>query len=267
MMTTTMTQANSTPKSPHSPHFALVDYCVGDSFNVLKSLVYYNRHAYAKRQGYDIFSGSIDDFPLEPFISPQAWLKPAYLYHLMTKNVSSIDWFVWLDCDALIARMDWSLEEVLSEKLGVSNNQQNDMIVAQDPNTLFNTGVMIIRNSDWSRDLLKRLLQQVSINNSTRYNSWWEQRALLDLYDSNQHNEKQRIMITPHRTVLNAFQNERRNEYGSGATFIWHRVNCRKHQEICTQMSVDFFCETMPEGSYPEDLCRQNKKAAITIKR
>jgi hypothetical protein len=264
MMTTTTRASGTRPKSSLSPRFALVDYCTGDSFNLLKKLVYYNRLAYAKTHGYGILSGSIEDFPLEPFISPKAWLKPAYLYHLMTNNEGNIDYFVWIDCDVLIARMDWSLKEVLSEKLGISDTHQHDVIVSQDPNTLFNTGVMLLRNTDWSRDLLKRTLQQASINNSTRYNSWWEQRALLDLYESNTHNEQQRIMITPHRTVLNAFRNERRNEYDPDTTFMWHRVNCRKHQQICTQMSVDFFCDTMPKGSYPEYLCRQ-KTQNMTI--
>ncbi len=228
----------------------LVDYCVGDSYITLKKLIAYNRQTYANKWNYTIFSGNEDVFPAQTFIEPRAWLKAAYFYQLLTSTQTrDVDWLLWVDCDALITRFDLSVDDVLSD---LKTTSQHHVVVAEDPHTEFNSGVMLVRNSDWSRELWGHALQKAS-NVSVREHKWWEQQALLELYRENIHEEKTRILITPHRWKINALQTFRRHEFNA-SSFILHRVNCRKQQPECNNLFMSFFCLTMPNGSYPEDL-------------
>jgi hypothetical protein len=238
----------------------LVDYCVGDSYVTLKKLVALNRQEYADKWGYKIFSGDEDTFPAQTFIEPHAWLKAAYIYQLLSSTeAQGVDWFLWVDCDALIARFDLSVNDVLSD---LNANPQHHIVVAEDPYTEFNSGVMLVRNSEWSRDLWKHALQK-AVNVSVREHKWWEQQALLELYRENNYEEQARIHITPHRWKINAFYNRRRNEFNS-SSFCLHRVNCRDHPD-CDDLFGSFFCTIMPNGSYPRDLVDCSRGANMTL--
>jgi len=227
----------------------LVDYCVGDSYATLKKLIAYNRRVYADKWNYTIFSGNEEVFPVQTFVTPLAWLKAAYFYHLLTSaQVQDIEWFLWIDCDALITRFDSSIPQIL-EDLHVQ--LKHDVVMAQDPNTEFNSGVMFVRNSEWSRDLWKHTLQKAS-DIAIREHVWWEQQALLELYRENQYDEESHILITPDRWKINAFRTPRRNGYNA-SSFAWHRVNCRE-QPKCNDLFEAFFCDVMPNGTYLEEL-------------
>jgi hypothetical protein len=227
----------------------LVDYCVGESYATLKKLIGFNRQAYAAQWNYSIFSGNDDEFPLQTFVEPLAWLKAAYFYQLLSSaQTREIEWFLWIDCDALITRFDHSVDDILNDLNTTSNHH---IVVAQDPHTEFNSGVMFVRNSEWSRDLWKRTLQKAS-DDAIRHHKWWEQQALLEVYRENHHEETLRILITPHRWKINAFRTPRRNDYNE-SSFAWHRVNCRE-QPTCSNLIEAFFCSIMPNGSYPVDV-------------
>jgi hypothetical protein len=239
----------SFPVSTLNLSVGLVDYCVGDSYAILKKLIAYNRQTYANKWNYTIFSGNEDVFPAQTFIEPRAWLKAAYFYQLLTSTQTrDIDWFLWVDCDALITRFDLSVDDVLND---LKTTSQHHIVVAEDPHTEFNSGVIFVRNSDWSRDLWGHALQKAS-NVSVREHTWWEQQALLELYRENIHEEKTRILITPHRWKINAFYTPRRNDFNS-SSFVLHRVNCRE-QPACDVLFESFFCTIMPTTSYPNDI-------------
>jgi hypothetical protein len=239
---------------------ALVDYCVGESYATLKKLVAYNRRAYADNWRYKILSGNEEAVPVQSFIQPFAWLKAAYLFQLLSSSEEQdVEWFLWMDCDSLVTRFDMSVPQVLQE-IGVS--AENHIVVAADPHADFNTGVMFIRNCQWSRDLWKRALQKAS-NNTIREHPWWEQQALLDLYHENLHNETRHILVSPDRWKINAFQSIRRNEFNA-SSFVLHRVNCNEQPE-CSRLFESFFCATMPNGSYPEGLVDCSNRTNMTI--
>ena len=235
--------------SPTKATVGLVDYCVGESYATIKKLVVYNRQEYADRWGYKVLSGSEEVMPVQTFVKPLAWLKAAYFYQLLSNSQEQeIEWFLWVDCDALVTRFDLSVDEVLQD---LDVRPEHHLIVSSDPHTDFNLGIMFVRNSEWSRELWKRTLQKAS-DVAIREHKWWEQKALLELYHENQHQEATNILIISDRWKINALQTFRRNEFNA-SSFALHRVNCRKQPE-CADLFESFFCATMPNGSFPEDL-------------
>ena len=208
-------------KDENTMNIGLVSYCVGEQFVGLQQLVTHNHHAYAAASTTDatstriaattstttnnnhhnhynqnvyIFQGNETNFPIQSFITPGAWLKAAYIHHLLststppTSSSSSLshkitttitsqdmDWFLWLDCDALISRFDVTIPKLLEEELNVQSH--HNLIVAPDKSPTIsikknknqnatatsdskelsspmNTGVMLIRNCIWSLQLV-----------------------------------------------------------------------------------------------------------------
>ena len=315
---------NSTKSKPKPLVVGLVSYCVGDAFTELQELVSYNHRAYAdiimnssrdddqrqqqQQQAVEvrIFQGNQDSIPYESFITPRAWVKGAYLYHLLSSSQSTssssmsmsssstsfsnslrtddVDWFLWLDCDALIARFDLSIAALL-EELQIESHHQFIVAVDKQPkpkqqksgsekqnNMLyspFNTGVMLIRNSTWSKQLFHNLLQLAQID-TIRNHPWWEQYGLHTLYNTNLHQEQYHIKILPERTLLNAFSginDYTTSDYIPNYSFVWHRAHCRNY-DCCMAFTKSFFCTIMPKEllsssssssssyySYPTDVC------------
>jgi len=236
----------------------IVGYCVGEKYQDLNRLATYNHRAYADRYGYDVFQGNEEDVPEQSFITPFAWLKALYMYRLLSspppsrqEQALSIEWFLWLDCDALVARFDKSVVEILDE-LHVQHHHH--MVIAMDRSSPFNTGVIFMRNCQWSQDLWKRALQSAS-NDTVRHHKWWEQKALHDLYAQNLHNESHHIYVVKDRWKINAFggYNRGHTEF-TNESYIWHRVHCVKPE--CYNYSHAFFCSKTPKGTYPTELCR-----------
>lgn len=246
--------STTTPQNETDMTVALVDYCVGDMYARLKKLVTYNRQVYADTWGYRVRSGNENELPVQSFVEPLAWLKAAYFFQLLSSyRDHDVDWFLWVDCDALVTRFDLSIPQVLDD-LGVL--PQHHVVLAHDLGAGdFNTGVILVRNSEWSLGLWRRTLLKAS-DPAIRTHPWWEQQALLELYHENRFDESQHILITADRWKINAFRNQQLHEFNE-SSFVLHRVFCRE-QPKCDNLFETFFCATMPKGSFPEGIvdCR-----------
>lgn len=150
--------------------------------------------------------------------------------------VSSHEWLIWLDCDALIVKQEERFETLLNA-LNVSS--RHDMVIAKDIGASpFNTGVMFIRRSEWSTGTISRALR-LAKDVEIRDHPWWEQRALHVLYDENNHDEREKMLLVEDRWRMNAFESLHEERDG---TFIWHRPNCRRQPE-CDAVYRKKFCD------------------------
>ena len=263
----------------------LVSYCSGSHYDRLRELVHYNRMAYAHSfdDGHvSIFDGEAVNgtMPYETFISPGAWLKAAYLYQLLLisssirkatlhlegvtrpynpGDLSQVDWFIWMDCDTLFGRFDLSIPQLLQQYLYVQPHHH--IIVAEDfdEGSPFNTGVMFIRNNEWSLQLFHNALR-LAEKKGIRNHIYWEQYALHKLYKDNSYDEREHFRIVQNRSIFNAFHFAA-DEYIDGESLIWHRVGCRVNSWCCARYSSSFFCDKMPQQQH--ETKRTNGLASI----
>jgi hypothetical protein len=132
--------------------------------------------------------------------------------------------------------MDTSLEDVL-DSLGVA--QQHEIVVAKDiGQSPFNTGVMFIKKSEWSKQTLARALRLAG-DTQVKEHPWWEQRALHILYNENNHYEHTKLLIIEDRWRMNAFEGLMEE---TNTSFVWHRPNCREKPR-CDDLFRKKFCE------------------------
>jgi len=242
--------SNGTPGTAGSTSsFAVISFCHGERYADLRKWAKLNHASYAKRHGYDFIEGDDVVFPHAHFITPLSWAKAALLWQLVQTRHNQ--WFILADCDALYTRMNETVSHLLAD-LGISAGDSNatHVVVASDiGGSPFNAGVVLVRNTAWSKKFLARVLLAAG-DKGVREHPWWEQHAMHDLYRQNATGEQIHIRIVD-RARFQAFTiNE--GEFKLGTSFIRHQVNCPGHPANhakslaeCAANQAKFMCSVL----------------------
>lgn len=115
----------------------IYDYCQHSIKNIT---AYCNKYNYAF---------IIYNTPLNDEVS-MCWNKIA----VIIKNLSSYNYLVWIDADALINNMNISIESI------INTDPNKDLYICEDiiiDKECVNSGVMIIKNTEWSMSLFNKI--------------------------------------------------------------------------------------------------------------
>lgn len=182
----------------------------------------WNKKAYARKHGYDIYL----HHELLDLSRPPAWSKiPAIEMHL-----HDYEWIYWSDADSLIMNDEIRLESIIDDRY--------DLIITQETTKKnLNTGSFLIRNSDWSRQLLKDMYKQEQFINA---NGYWEQAALKHLLKINK-DLLQRIKVINQR-IMNSHISEPGGQFQPG-DFVIHfytPINKAKYMADYYNLALNF---------------------------
>lgn len=143
------------------------DYTIGN-------LCAHVNRRYAVKLGYEFISRvlSYDEMMVE--ITPRAhctWYKVLLILELLENNEYS--YIAWIDADAVVVDHSISLEQI------IHNGEHKELILAENMNAgfLVNAGVLLVKNSDWSRSFLRQVWEHTKYQQSLFY----EQSALLHI--------------------------------------------------------------------------------------
>lgn len=128
---------------------------------------------------------------------PRSWDKLLFINYIFNSQFrySNDSWVLWIDADAVIVNDGFNLEEqVIKNAL-----PRGELVVVKDI-TSVNSGVMLIKSSEYMRKLLKQWWSMTGYVN----HHWWEQGAFLDLIDKNWENIRGRIYFM-RQGILNAY--------------------------------------------------------------
>ncbi len=149
-------------------------------YEVLGALAIENRRRYCQRHGYDFVS----DVPIARD-RPACWAKiPALLHALATH-----EWALWADSDTLTLDGDLSLDELCDPRYDMIVQSHDEFFrfvgipveqgLARMP---INTGVFLMRRSDWSRDFLRQAYEQTQyVSSGEIWDGIGEQEAMIAL--------------------------------------------------------------------------------------
>lgn len=157
---------------------------------------------------------------------------PWYKIQLMLKVMqnSDYDFVVWNDADSQIVNYEKKLESLIERYMG-----EKDVLVARDWQSTLNTGTMFIRNTEYS----KTLLRAVWDNTHEFDKSLHEQASLGEIYTRNELESQSHIEILPLR-----LQNEFLAywySYKPNECFIVHATRC-SHDRLGFIFTMDMFC-------------------------
>ncbi|KAG0043590.1 hypothetical protein BGZ83_011255, partial [Gryganskiella cystojenkinii] len=153
-----------------------------------------NKRIYAARHGYD-FVARAAEFAQEEYRGRRlVWGKIG----AMQKVLPHYEWLFWMDMDAVVADLDKDLRTILDFAEENKREDQDEIslvVVRPVRDSKLNAGVMLIKNTDWSR----RFLSEVQTRSEWFMKSSYEQAAIWDvmmepkwasgvyLYDKNDH--------------------------------------------------------------------------------
>ena len=164
---------------------------IGEKYKNMTKWTTVNKRNYCTRHGYEF----IDDENIWDRSKPIPWSKIL----LMLKYLDEFDYLVWIDADILITNMDIKIETFIERYPGY------DQITGSDWK-MQNTGVWIIKNTDFSKRFLKEVWNNVYDEKSDpkeRYMNW-EQGSVINLMDRNILDCKSKIKVT-HPEEMNSY--------------------------------------------------------------
>lgn len=151
-----------------------------------------SKKAYAAKHGYEFIQGG------EQFwdrTKPIAWSKIPFMAYICKKY--PIGTLIWLsDADVLITNHDMKIEDQIMPLLP----DDKDMLLTLDACGHINSGNTFFRNTAWASDFWKRVGEQTSFT----YHIWWENAAMISLYEGNEVDKKM-IEITKEHKKFNAY--------------------------------------------------------------
>lgn len=170
-------------------NIAICSLSIGDEYKKWTRYTRLNKINYCEKHQYTFLEDESVYNPSKPI----PWSKIL----LLLKYLKFFDYLVWIDSDILIMNNEIKLESFIEKY------PDHDMICGSDIH-MPNTGVWFIKNSDFSKQILKAVWNhEYDDQVSDRYKNW-EQGSFIHLYDTNFLDCQKRISIT-YPTDINSY--------------------------------------------------------------
>lgn len=166
-----------------------------------------NQRQYCELHGYDFHT------PNEVYDGKRKIMW--YKIQAILKILDDYDVVVWFDADGFIMKKEDTIEKLMEKWMA----ETTDIFCGRDHNNVLNTGIMIIKNTEFSKDILRKVWDRVP-----KEQNFHEQAALSELYLENYNGAKEKISILPiHEKVkLYCFW----AEYYPNTSFFVHAARC-----------------------------------------
>lgn len=173
-----------------------------------ETLVYplHTHETFAFKNGYD-YRVSFKDTVANS--RSKVWNKIHLLQQYLSPE-SNLDWIWWVDSDLIIMNYEIDLHDHVFKRAiayrlerGIEDVESMDMIITHDCNG-FNAGSFLLKNSPWSRKLLKDVM---AIDMNIVPDNGYQEQAALAYFIKNEEYSKNRIEVVPQRLI---------NSYGHG---------------------------------------------------
>ena len=128
-----------------------------------------NRLQYAQEHAYKLYwSTDIVDPDFKGIQENAMWNKPALIAKLLNSSLTAgVEWLLWIDSDAIFTDMSFELplDEYIANDyhLVLWGEPRMVNVTAEAAPSYFgiNAGVLLLRNSAWTRDFLARILEDL----------------------------------------------------------------------------------------------------------
>jgi len=99
---------------------------------------------------------------------------------LLLNNIHNYDYLIWIDADAFFYNHANNITNII-------NNYNNyNFIFSNDiSNNNINSGVFIVKNTQYSIDFLNKWGYDTDLYNNNPYPYWWDQGVLIHMYNNN----------------------------------------------------------------------------------
>ena len=179
---------------------------------------------YCDIHGYDLI---LDDTIRLPNRAKQ-WEKISYILNLL--NTTKYEYIIWIDADACfnLNNPDKYILQNIIEKY-----KDKDIIFSGDLTMKINTGFFIIKNTQYSKNLLNNIINSNIIQCKLYKETYHEQTCLSHLYETNIYDLKNNSVIIPYgklQVITNSYINTNLEEHKD--SLVYHYAAEKKEYRI-----------------------------------
>jgi len=151
-----------------------------------------SKRSYTEKHGYTYIEGGEQYWDRT---KPISWSKIPFLLEVCANSPEGA--LIWQsDADVLITNSEKRVEDVIFPLLP----EGKDMLMTHDACGHINAGNILYRNTEWTRDFLKRVGEQTQFT----YHIWWENAAIINLINTNMM-DASKIEVTKNHKAFNAY--------------------------------------------------------------
>jgi hypothetical protein len=159
---------NKYPDYKKTYKIGICSLSIGDGYREKVKLGRETKVRYCQKHKYEF----IEDASVYDTNRPIAWSKIL----LLKKYLKYYDYLVWMDADTNIMNDEIKLEDIIDTYAG-----NRDILVSRDISGEINTGVMFVKNTDFTHRVLDLVYAQEQFVND----KYWEQTAFNYIYNNN----------------------------------------------------------------------------------
>lgn len=185
---------NNSPyiSSPPKVKVEVCTYYSGEKYE--ENIIHYGQQTIIKYCTKNNYKYHVEKETLVPDLPPH-WTKIALL--LRIANNCDSDYIVWLDADIMIMNQDIKIETIIEERMN-----GKDFLLSRDISGEINTGVWIVRNTQYAKSVLELILNLPEL----RYRGYEDQDVFNKVYTKNllQFQNKCTILPVHEQGVMNS---------------------------------------------------------------
>ena len=132
-------------------------------------LAHQNHLDYANKHGYEIIRKIVNQDDYADW--HPTWIK----IHVLLDYIQKYDYVVWIDSDAVFVNQDIKIEELIEDNIDLVISKMAPDLKSQRVWTKTSTGFLVLKNSEWTINLLNSLLLNPGDH---RFNNFHEQSRL-----------------------------------------------------------------------------------------
>ena len=122
---------------------------------------------------------------------------------LILDNIEHYDYLIWIDADALLYNDATNIIDIIKDNIDYNFIFSNDI-----GNNNINTGIFIVKSSQYSIDFLKTWAYDNELYENNPYPGWWEQGVLIDMFNQNILDIKRNSVSLEYGTLQHFYENE-----------------------------------------------------------
>jgi hypothetical protein len=122
---------------------------------------------------------------------------------LILKYINDYDYVMWIDADAFFYNDANNIVDIIND------NRNYNFIFSNDVgNNNINTGVYIVKNSQYSIDFLTRWQSDEDLYNNNPVPGWWDQGVLIEMFNQNILDIKNNCIIFDYGILQHFYEGE-----------------------------------------------------------
>jgi hypothetical protein len=122
---------------------------------------------------------------------------------LILDNIEKYDYLIWIDADALLYNNATNIIDIIKENIDYNFIFSNDV-----GNNNINTGIFIVKNSQYSIDFLHKWAYDNDLYVNNSYPGWWDQGVLIDMFNQNILDIKNNSVSLEYGILQHFYENE-----------------------------------------------------------